>query len=101
MCDFPGGAGGRAGACTTVGKVAAITSWCGGVREGVLEVGEAGCLRDAVTVDLDETVSTSFFRVLVNEAATVDVGHLSVVESSDFLEGTLIGDATIFGKAGQ
>jgi len=60
-----------------------------------LKSGKVRLFGDLVAADVDETVSATLLAVLVDKTTAVDVGHLAVVKSRDFLELTLSLDATI------
>ena len=82
-------------ACRTARLVATIPA---GIALSVLALqgGEVWCLADGVAVDVDETVSAPFFGIFVDKTTGVDRGHLARVESLNFFEGTLVGDAAEF-----
>lgn len=97
--DVPGRRLGWAGRGLVLRVVVAITGWVGGGFVGLLQGSEILVWGDGVAVDCDETVAISFLRVLVDETTGVAHGHLSVVESRNFLELATVGDAAIFGEA--
>jgi hypothetical protein len=98
--DVPVGRFSWAVGCTSSGVVSSISGWVRGSSQGGLQSSVVGALSDrSVRIDGDQAVLAAFLRVLINETARVDTGHLGVVESSNFLEFTGVGVATILGQA--
>jgi hypothetical protein len=98
--DFPVSGLGRAAGCSSCGVVSSVSGWGSGSSQGGLESGEISSFGDrSIRVDGDEAVFATFLRVLINETTRVDAGHLRVVESSNFLEFTGVGIATILREA--
>ena len=98
--DVPVGRFSWAVGCTSSGVVSSISGWGRGSSQGGLQSSVVGALGDrSVRVDGDQAVLAAFLRVLVNETARVDTGHLGIVESSNFLEFTGVDVATILGQA--
>ena len=100
VLDVPGVAGGGALAGLAVGFVAAVAFRGGVVGELLHQVLEVVVFGVGVAVDRAEAVLGFFLRVLVDQAAGVDGGHVGVVEGLDGAEGAGVGVAAVFGEAG-
>jgi hypothetical protein len=97
--DVPGVAVGRAFAGGAVGVVATVAGRSGVVRELLHKGLEVIVLGVGVAADRAEAVLGFFLRVLVDETAGVDGGHVSVVEGLDSVKGTGVLVAAVLGKA--
>ena len=100
VLDVPGVAVRGAGAGAAVGLVAAVTRGSGVVGELLHEVLEVVVLGVGVARDRAKTVLGFFLRVLVDETARVDRGHVRIVERLDGAESAGVLVAAVLGKAG-
>ena len=83
-----------------VGRVATVASWVCCLCELLLEIRElAADWNNGIAMDVDETISTTLFNVLVDEAAGDDASHVRLVEAVRFGECSRVGNAAIFREA--